>query len=173
MNARFVLSMLCLVSSGAIAADAAAPPPKFTPEIQGRLSNGKAPVASTNVCLRQGGSEIRACGYTDFDGRFLIPSSGPMHSAPLKTGKDGVSAYPTYWLEMGRVTSARKLAAVELTGEKVAAIAVDCDVTRLKAGDETPSGVCASKPATSILARRRTADDTTQHPTHGASRASK
>ena len=172
MSARFVLSMLCFVSAGAIAAEAA-PPPKYTPEIQGRLSNGTQPVTSTNVCLRQGGSEIRSCGYTDFDGRFLIPSSGPMHSAPLKTRKDGTSGYPTYWLEMGRVTSARKLASVDLTGEKFAAIAVECDITRVKAGDEAPTGVCASKPANSILARRRTADDTTHPPTHGAARASK
>jgi hypothetical protein len=172
MSARFLLSMLSLACAGAIAAEAA-PPPKFTPEIQGQLSDGKRPVPSTNVCLRQGGSEIRACGYTDFDGRFLIPSSGPMHSAPLKVGADGASAYPTYWLEMGRVTSARKLAQVDLVGDKVAAIAVDCDVSRVAAGNDTPSGVCTAKPARSVLARRVSDSDAAHLPARAAPRGSK
>ena len=53
------------------------------------LTSGKQPVAS-NVCLRQSGSEIRSCGYADASGRFLIPSSGPLHSAgALSDGRHG------------------------------------------------------------------------------------
>jgi hypothetical protein len=86
MKSSIVFSLLLLASAGASGAQPNTA--KYTPEIRGQLMNGKQP-ATLNVCLRQSGSEIRMCGYPDFAGRFLIPSSGPMHSVPAKEGADG------------------------------------------------------------------------------------
>jgi hypothetical protein len=104
-------------------------PKKYTPEIRGQLLDGTRPVAS-NVCLRQSGSEIRTCGYTDFSGHFYIPSSGPLRSVRPSTDDNGVSTFPTYWLEIGRVTEARKIAPVETSADKRAALVLECNLAR-------------------------------------------
>lgn len=146
MKSLVVASMLLFACAGAFAAHPDAP--KYTPEIQGQLMNGKLP-STLNVCLRQSGSEIRMCGYPDFAGRFLIPSSGPMHSVPSKEGEDGRLASPTYWLEIGRVGAAQKLWPIEPVSDKFAAIKIDCDIARMSSSKEK-SGSCQLKPATPI-----------------------
>jgi len=146
MKSLVLPSMLMFVCAGAFGAQKEVP--KYTPEIQGRLMNGKQP-ATLNVCLRQSGSEIRMCGYPDFAGRFLIPSSGPMHSVPSKEGESGRLESPTYWLEIGRVGAAQKLWPIEPVSEKFAAIEIDCDIARVLSSKEA-SGSCQMKPATPI-----------------------
>jgi hypothetical protein len=145
MKSLVALSIL-FVGAGAFGAEPNAP--KYTPEIRGQLMNGKQP-ATLNVCLRQSGSEIRMCGYPDFAGRFLIPSSGPMHSVPSKEGEDGRLASPTYWLEIGRVGAAQRLWPIEPVSDKFAAIQIDCDIARIASSTER-SGSCQVKPATPI-----------------------
>ena len=81
MNTRISLVLLAFAGVAASASEPQAK--KYTPEIHGMLTDGKQPIAS-NVCLRQSGSEIRNCGYAGRDGRFFIPSSGPLHSAQAK-----------------------------------------------------------------------------------------
>ena len=72
-----IFSLALAGTAIAAAEDAAAnAPKKYTPEIRGQLLDGSKPVTS-NVCLRQSGSEIRMCGYTDASGNFYIPA----HSA--------------------------------------------------------------------------------------------
>ena len=147
MNSRVVLSILMLASTGAFGAQADAP--KYTPQIRGQLMNGKQP-STLNVCLRQSGSEIRMCGYPDFTGRFLIPSSGPLHSVPAKEGEDGRVESPTYWLEIGRVGAAKKLWPIEPVSDKSAAIEIDCDIARGTASTHGEAGSCQLRTATPI-----------------------
>jgi hypothetical protein len=134
----FVMMLACASASAAAPDAPAGAPRKYTPEIHGQLMSGKLPVAS-NVCLRQSGSEIRRCGYTDFSGHFNIPSSGPLHSVQPTADEKGVDAYPTYWLEIGRVTEARKLAEVEATVDKHASIDLDCDLARHGGNPDAPA----------------------------------
>jgi hypothetical protein len=147
MSSRVVLSILMLVSTGAFGAQPDAP--KYTPQIRGQLMNGKQP-ATLNVCLRQSGSEIRMCGYPDFAGQFLIPSSGPLHSVPAKEGEDGRLVSPTYWLEIGRVGQAQKLWPIDPVSDKSAAIEIDCDIARGTGTANGKSGSCQLKTATPI-----------------------
>src|SRR6185503_5118133 len=79
-----VLACVALAASASASEPAKKAPRQFTPEVHGVLMSGRTPV-STNVCLRQGDTEIRTCGYADASGRFYIPSSGPMHSANVKS----------------------------------------------------------------------------------------
>ena len=102
---------------------------KFTPEIHGLLTHAKQ-TGPVNVCLRQSGSEIRACGYTDSTGHFLIPSSGPLHSAQSKSDGESAAVIPTYWLETGRVEVAKKLWPVDPVTDRFIAVELDCDLSR-------------------------------------------
>ena len=102
---------------------------RYTPEIRGVLLDGSKPVSS-NVCLRPVNSQIRQCGYTDFSGNFYIPPSGPMHSVVPKADDRGVEGYPSYVLEIGRVTEARKIGAIDLTNDRRASIVLECNLAR-------------------------------------------
>ena len=113
-------------------------PKRYTPEIRGQLLDGTKPVSS-NVCLRQSGSEIRMCGYTDFSGTFYIPT----HSVRPVSGDDRT---PTYWLEVGRVTEARKIAPIDASFDRHVAIALDCNLAR-GAGKVDATSICDRKPA--------------------------
>jgi hypothetical protein len=155
MKSRVVLSILMLASTGAFGAQPDAP--KYTPEIRGQLMNGKQP-ATLNVCLRQSGSEIRMCGYPDFTGRFLIPSSGPLHSVPAKEGEDGRLESPTYWLEIGRVGAAQKLWPIDPVSDKAATIEIDCDIARSAGTTNGKSGSCQLKTATPIAKNSESRD---------------
>jgi hypothetical protein len=155
MNSRVVLSILMLASTGAFGAQPDAP--KYTPQIRGQLMNGKLP-ATLNVCLRQSGSEIRMCGYPDFTGRFLIPSSGPLHSVPAKEGEDGRLESPTYWLEIGRVGAAQKLWPIDPVSDKSAAIEIDCDIARGSGISNGKSGSCQLRTATPIAKNSESRD---------------
>jgi hypothetical protein len=155
MNPRVVLSILMLASTGALGAQPNAA--KYTPEIRGQLMNGKQP-ATLNVCLRQSGSEIRMCGYPDFAGRFLIPSSGPLHSVPAKAGEDGRLESPTYWLEIGRVGKAQKLWPIDPVSDKSAAIEIDCDIAQGAENANGKSASCQLKNATPLAKNSGTRD---------------
>ncbi len=144
---RLTLSLLVFACVAAIASEPVAK--KYTPEIHGVLSNGKVP-AGSNVCLRQGGSEIRSCGYTDGDGRFFIPSSGPLHSAQRKSDGSLADVIPPFWLETGRVDAAQKLWPIDPVGDRFAAIELDCDLSRSgRPGDVYRS--CDMKPAKPLV----------------------
>mgnify|MGYP001617247151 CR=1 FL=1 len=107
------------------------------------LLDGTKPVSS-NVCLRPSNSQIRQCGYTDFAGNFYIPPSGPMHSVVPKADDQGVEGYPSYVLEIGRVTEARKIGAIDLTNDKRASIVLECNLAR--AGGSTDAiSICDRK----------------------------
>ena len=155
MKSPVVPSMLLFVCAGALGAPPDAP--KYTPEIQGQLMNGKQP-ATLNVCLRQSGSEIRMCGYPDFAGRFLIPSSGPLHSVPAKENDDGRVESPTYWLEIGRVDAAQKLWPIDPVSDKAAAIEIDCDISRIAASSHGDAGSCQLRPATPVAKNSESRD---------------
>ena len=127
MTLRISLLFLALACLGASAAEP--PARKYTPEIHGQLTNGNLPSGS-NVCLRQSGSEIRACGYTDSAGQFFIPSSGPLHSAQAKSDGSDADVIPSYWLETGRVDAAKKLWPIDPVADRYTAIDLDCDLSR-------------------------------------------
>jgi hypothetical protein len=120
---------------------------RYTPEIRGVLLDGTKPVAS-NVCLRPINSQIRQCGYTDFSGNFYIPPSGPMHSVVPKADDKGVEGYPSYVLEIGRVTEARKIGAIDLTNDKRASIVLECNLAR-SGGNADAMSICDRKSAQS------------------------
>lgn len=105
-------------------------PTRYTPEIRGQLLDGTKPVTS-NVCLRQSESEIRMCGYTDNAGNFYIPS----HSTRPVPGSTSTTP-PTFWLEIGRVTEARKIAPIEASEQKGAVVALDCNLSRSPGASE-------------------------------------
>jgi hypothetical protein len=155
MKSRIVLSILMFACVGALGAQPDTP--KYTPEIQGQLMNGKQP-ASLNVCLRQSGSEIRMCGYPDFAGRFLIPSWGPLHPARAQEGSDGHLESPTYWLEIGRVGAAKKLWPIDPVTDKFAAIEIDCDIAHFTVSSKEGSGSCQLKPAIPITKNSESRD---------------
>ena len=140
---------------------------RYTPEIRGQLVDG-AKVVSSNVCLRPDDSQIRMCGYTDLSGHFYIPPSGPMHSVLPKADDGGVEDYPKYWLEIGRVTEARKIATIELTNDKRASIVLECNLAR-SAGTAGAS-ICDRKSAESATPGRVTqAEPSRRHtPAHPA-----
>lgn len=112
-------------------------PKQFTPEIRGQLLDGARPVSS-NVCLRQSGSEIRMCGYTDNAGNFYIP---PHSSRPVL----GTTEPPTYWLEIGRVTEAKKIAPIEASPDTHASLALECNLSRSVVCDRTSARSVASR----------------------------
>jgi len=138
----------------ACVAASAGEPKTYTPEIHGMLTSGKQPVAS-NVCLRQSDSEIRSCGYADASGRFLI-GSGPVRRSPLRADTDKKPL--TFWLETGNVLSPQKLAPVEASVDRNAAIELDCDMAQPGRSDPTFRS-CNSKP-TQPLVTRVVRDDT-------------
>jgi hypothetical protein len=149
MSARILFALLMLVPLAT--AVAAEPPKKYTPEIHGQLRNfGTDPV--TNVCLRQSGSEIRNCGYAGRDGRFFIPSSGPLHSAQAKSDGDADGKLPTYWLETGNVLRPQKLWPIEPAADRYAAIDLECDLARADpAGDASGYRACDSRPSKPLV----------------------
>ena len=149
-----IAAMLSIALAGAAVAaddkvDEAAK--RYTPEIRGVLLDGTKPVSS-NVCLRPSNSQIRQCGYTDFSGRFYIPPSGPMHSVVPKADDEGVEGYPSYVLEIGRVTEARRIGAIDLTSDKRAAIVLDCNLAR-GAAAKAVTDVCDRKTASDAASR--------------------
>jgi hypothetical protein len=157
--------MIAMILSVALAGTAVAdgekaapePPKKYTPEIRGQLLDGTKAVSS-NVCLRQSGSEIRMCSYTDYSGNFYIPA----HSARPVIGD---TSTPTFWLEIGRVTEAKKLGAVEASEDKRASIALECNLARSGTGDAT--SICDRKSADA--SRVSQADSSHRHsPAHPA-----
>jgi hypothetical protein len=137
-----MIAMILAIALGATATDAdnrvADPPTRYTPEIRGQLLDG-AKAVSSNVCLRQSGSEIRMCGYTDFSGTFYIPRHS-VHAAP------GDDRTPTYWLEVGRVTEAKKITPIDASGDQHASIALECNLARAAGKDDTVS-VCDRRSA--------------------------
>jgi hypothetical protein len=143
MRMRVSLSLLALACVAASASEPVAK--KYTPEIHGVLT--KVP-AGSNVCLRQGGSEIRSCGYTDSEGHYFIPSSGPLHSAQRKSDGSVADVIPTFWLETGRVDAAQKLWPIDPVSDRFAAIELDCDLSRAgRPGDVyRPCDMKATKP---------------------------
>lgn len=151
------VSLLLLAFAGFAVSAAEPVAKKYTPEIHGVLTNGKLPVGS-NVCLRQGGSEIRSCGYTDSAGHFFISSSGPLHSAQTKSDGSLADVIPPFWLETGHVESAQKLWPIDPVSDRFAAIELDCDLSRAaRPGDAYRS--CQMK-ATKPLVMNVPRDDT-------------
>ena len=144
----------------------AAPPEsgKYTPAIRGVLHDGGKAVMS-NVCLRQSGSEIRACGYADFDGRFYSPATRARRPAGAS---DESPDYSTYWLEAGRVDAPRKVGTVDLVDARTGAIELDCDLAR--ADDQ---GVCRPKAARSLADHPRTTRPQARSSGDGAGPAAK
>jgi hypothetical protein len=138
MMRRIVFSTLLLTcaSASGIASD----PPKYTPAIHGRLLSGGRPVTS-NVCLRRSDSEVRACGYTDFDGRFYIPYSGPLVPDTSEERKEPAPRFPAYWLEYGRIGAAKRLAPVDLVDDRHSTITLDCDLGHAARSGDDP-GLC-------------------------------
>jgi hypothetical protein len=124
------LAFACIVA-------AAGEPKTFTPEIHGMLTSGKQPVAS-NICLRQSDSEIRSCGYADASGRFLTADTDkkPLH----------------FWLETGNVQSAQKLAPIEASVDRNAAIDLSCDMAQPGRSDPT-FRACNAKPSQPLVKR--------------------
>jgi hypothetical protein len=139
-----IATILSIALAGAaVDADARAPeaPKQYTPEIRGKLLDGTRPVAS-NVCLRQSGSEIRMCGYPDFSGNFYIPP----HSVRPAPGEAGA---PTFWLEIGRVTEAKKIAPIDASQDAHASIVLECNIARSSVCDRksTPSRISQAEAA--------------------------
>jgi hypothetical protein len=132
----------------ACAAALAGEPKTYTPEIHGMLMSGKQPVAS-NVCLRQSDSDIRNCGYADVTGRFLI-GSGPVRRSPLTAETDRKPL--TFWLETGNVQSPQKLAPLEASTDRNAAIELTCDMAQPGRSDPT-FRACAAKPTRPLVMR--------------------
>jgi hypothetical protein len=152
---RVSLWLLALAYLAAAASEPVAK--KYTPEIHGVLTNGKVP-AGSNVCLRQGGTEIRSCGYTDSAGYFFIPSSGPLHSAQTKSDGSFADVIPPFWLETGHVQAPQKLWPIDPVSDRFAAIELDCDLSRAgRPGDAYRS--CEMK-ATKPLVMSVPRDDT-------------
>ena len=129
MRVTFAFALLALAGFVVTATAGEPDAKKYTPEIRGRLINPD-PSVPLNVCLRQSDSEIRACGYADSSGHFVIPSSGPLHSAQAKSSGIAADAFPSYWLETGRVGATRKLWPVDPVADRFAAIELDCDLAR-------------------------------------------
>jgi len=141
-----IFSLALAGTAIAAAEDAAAnAPKKYTPEIRGQLLDGSKPVTS-NVCLRQSGSEIRMCGYTDASGNFYIPA----HSARPTPGDTDT---PTWWLEIGRVTEARRIAPIDASEDRRAAIVLECNLAR-QADMANAIGICQRKSAANSVASR-------------------
>jgi hypothetical protein len=160
--------MIAMILSVALAGTAVAdgekaapePPKKYTPEIRGQLLDGTKAVSS-NVCLRQSGSEIRMCGYTDYSGNFYIPA----HSARPVIGD---TSTPTFWLEIGRVTEAKKIGAVEASEDKRASIALECNLAR-SGGKADATSICDHKAAADSVASRGSKGESARtHPAHPA-----
>ena len=135
------LAFACIVA-------AAGEPKTFTPEIHGLLTSGKQPVAS-NICLRQSDSEIRSCGYADVSGRFFI-GSGPVRRSPLTADTDKKPLH--FWLETGNVQSAQKLAPIEASVDRNAAIDLSCDMAQPGRSDPT-FRACNAKPSQPLVKR--------------------
>ena len=128
---RVPLSLLVFACLAASASEPVAK--KYTPEIHGVLTKVSA---GSNVCLRQGGSEIRSCGYTDSEGHYFIASSGPLHSAQRKSDGSLADVIPPFWLETGRVEAPQKLWPIDPVSDRFTAIQLDCDLSRaVRAGD--------------------------------------
>jgi hypothetical protein len=151
MIARLALALLACSAIAATAAEPAAKHAerKYTPEVHGVLTSGRQPV-STNVCLRQGDSEIRSCGYADTSGRFFIPSSGPMRSANMKSDGRPEETPPKYWLETGNVQAPQKLWPLEIVADRNAAIDLACDMAQPGRSDPTFRS-CEAKPARALV----------------------
>jgi hypothetical protein len=148
MITRLWLVLFACAAVTALAAEKSAPR-KYTPEIHGVLTSGRQPV-STNVCLRQGDTEIRSCGYADASGRFFIPSSGPMHSANMKSDGRPEETPQKYWLETGNVQAPQKLFAIEIVADRNAALDVTCDLAQPGRSDPT-FRACEAKPAKALV----------------------
>ena len=149
-----MIMRLALFAFAAVAASAAEQPAKhaerkYTPEVHGILTSGRQPV-STNVCLRQSGTEIRTCGYADASGHFFIPSSGPMHSANMKSDGRPEEKPQTYWLETGNVLSPQKLWPLEIVADRNAAIDISCDMAQPGRSDPT-FRACEAKPSRALV----------------------
>jgi hypothetical protein len=145
---RISLAPLVFACFAATAGEPAAK--QYTPEIHGALANTKQ-TAPLNVCLRQSGSQIRACGYTDASGHFFIPSSGPLHSAQAKSDGDSADVIPSYWLETGRVDAAKKLWPVDPVSDRFSAIELECDLSRAARADNVYRA-CESKSSKAMFA---------------------
>jgi hypothetical protein len=124
-------------------------PKKYTPAIRGLLMKGAEPLATANVCVREDKSEIRSCGYTDASGRFYIAASGRLHPARGKVGENGAAAFPTFWIETGRVNAARRLGTIALVDDKQSTIDLECDVARSAALTSTDANACRPMSAAS------------------------
>ncbi|HEY0180264.1 MAG TPA: hypothetical protein VGC30_11635 [Dokdonella sp.] len=129
MSTRVALALALLLAAPAplLAAEGA---PKYAPGIVGRLTvNGRAEPA--NICLRSAGSDVLQCAYTDFDGRFYIPSLGEVAPRDADAGDARTGAYPQHWLELGtRADGAVRLYAVPLQDDRTIVLHLDCDVAR-------------------------------------------
>ena len=147
LRAMVVLAMLT-GAAWAAPPETAQPAPKYTPEIRGRLMRGTQPVTPSNVCLHRSETEVRQCGYVDYDGWFRIPSSGPMLPAEKAAGDQPAGAYPIVWLEIGTGLDATKytkrLAPVRLVDDKTAVLRVDCDISRDEVGASNEPAYCSS-----------------------------
>ena len=144
MKRRVSLLPFALVCAAASAGE----PKTYTPEIHGMLTSGKQPVAA-NVCLRQSDSEIRNCGYADASGRFLI-GSGPVRRSPLTADTDKTPL--KFWLETGNVLSAQKLAPIEASVDRNAAIELNCNMAQAGRSDATFRS-CDAKPTRPLVTR--------------------
>jgi len=144
-----VLACVALAASASASEPAKKAPRQFTPEVHGMLMSGRTPV-STNVCLRQGDTEIRTCGYADASGRFYIPSSGPMHSANVKSDGRPEEKPQKYWLETGNVQAAQKLWPIEIVADRNAAIELTCDMAQPGRSDPT-FRACEAKPSRALV----------------------
>jgi len=162
MRSSIAFSLLLLVGAdagvgvNALAADADAP--KYAPAIVGRLSEAGRPLMA-NVCLRTAGSEIRQCAYSDFDGRFYIPTLGATHMKYTGEDEERVGAYPELWLELGtRGDAVKRLYPIGLVDGKKSLLRLDCDVTqRIDDTADAASPYCriAPEPAQAPTQARR------------------
>ena len=149
MILRLMLALCAFTATAASAAEPAKAPRQYTPEVHGILTSGRQPV-STNVCLRQSGTEIRTCGYADAGGRFFIPSSGPMHSANMKSDGRPEEKPQKYWLETGNVLSPQKLWPLEIVADRNAAIDLACDMAQSGRADPT-FRACEARPSKALV----------------------
>jgi hypothetical protein len=145
MRSSIALALLLLVGVRALAADADAP--KYAPGIIGRLTDAGRPLMA-NVCLRTAGSEIRQCAYSDFDGRFYIPTLGAAHMKYTGEDDDRAGVYPEQWLELGtRGDAAKKLYPIGLVDGKKSILRLDCDIAkRIDAAADAASHYCQIAP---------------------------
>jgi len=145
MKSSIALSLLLFVGMRALAADADAP--KYAPSIIGRLTDAGRPLMA-NICLRSDGSEIRQCAYSDFDGRFYIPTLGTTHMKYTGEDEERVGAYPEQWLELGtRGDAVKKLYPIGLVDGKKSILRLDCDIAkRIDGAADTASHYCRIAP---------------------------